>query len=687
MLKLFSINRNHYLDLTADRQVLFLELRGLEMLENKVGFYKFGEFLLDVENSQLRRNGVPVSLTQKSLEILTFLVENQGRILKKDEFLDSLWEGNFVEEANLTQHIYMLRKKLKQSGDERTFIETIPKNGYRFVAEVEKVNEEEIVSSPSIEAAGVPQMNETVRNDTPNKDYVSFAYHEKTNTQRQMKGGAYNALAVICLVVFAAISVAGYFYFSKKVNSASSGVSEVKSIAVLPFKQIGEVKDAKLGIGIADVLIARLANIQEIAVRPTTSIIRFSDTGNTDPYFVGEKLGVDCIIQGTIQRDKDVVRITTQLYDVKQKRSIWTEKYDEKYSDIFALQDKISEKIAQKISSDNQGASPVLPYKQYTKNAEAYRAYSMGLSFWSMHTRLGFEKAIKNFNEAIKKDSEFVMAYAYLSDSYAHTGHISHMFSVKEAHVLGIAAANKALELDPKCAEAMASLALIYANNEKHVEAFELMKKSVEIKPNDAHSRHRISWMYANKGDIERAVNEMKIAQKLDPQSAYMNLFLSEILLLAKHPAEATVYLNKTLEIEPGSYMAQWRFVEAFEHQGLYDEAESKLLEIQKRIGRKNKSVRLVLSRLYAKNNKKVKAKRLLESVLSEGEIDHLNSLAAMTHIALGEEELAVKKLKPVVDSIKDSLYRIKYEPNLDPIRSNPTFAKYYKAKEASQNG
>jgi len=656
------------------------------MSERQVQCYKFNDFFLDIKNCQLLRGNLPVSLTQKSFDILRFLVENNGRILKKEEFLESLWQGSYVEEANLTQHIYMLRKALKQNKADQIYIETIPKNGYRFIADVKELDEDAI-SEKECEA----KWDEVVLDNLSHKNDQSPDIHStsreisapsRIETDNRNFGALQYTLVVFGIMVLSALSVLGYFYFGNNVTSASTDSFQNKSLAVLPFKQIDKNKDAKLGIGIADVLIARLANIEEIAVRPTTSILRFSDKDNSDLFDVGKQLGVDLVIEGTIQRDNNMVRVTTQLYDVVRKRAVWTAKFDEQYSDIFSLQDKVSEKIARRLSSGLKVDVVSLPYKQYTADTEAYKAYSMGLSFWTMHTSVGFENAIKQFSKAIKIDPKFVMAYAYLADAYGHTGHLSHLFSPDKARAKAEKAANKALELDPNCAEAMAALALTYANVNRQADAFELMKKSLEIKPNDAHSRHRIAWMYANKGQMDKAVEEMKMARALDPQSAYLNLFLGEMLVLAHRPDEAVIYLNNTLEIEPGSFMARWRIAEALEHMGLLDEAESELLALGRKVGKENKSVRLALSRIYAKTERKDMARKIVNKILSEGKTSSLDSLFALTYIALGENDLAVAKLKKTINNTQDDLYRIKYEPNIDPIRSNQVFAKILKDRE-----
>ncbi len=334
------------------------------MLRNDVQCYQFGDYRLDVTNCQLFRSGESVSVTQKSFEILRFLVENRGRILKKEEFLESLWEGSYVEEANLTQHIYMLRKALKQNRNGEVFIETIPKNGYRFVPDVEEIVSENRASKP-----------------------VQFRGRENVEAKNvsnrpQFGSRTFGPLTLSLGTLFVVLLAGGFFYFAKNLRASTAADIGNKSVAVLPFTQIGEKKDAKLGVGVADVLIARLANIAEIDVRPTTSILRFDGEDNSDLSEVGKKLGVDCVIEGSIQRHGGVVRITAQLFDVKQKQQVWTEKFDEEYRDIFTLQDKISEKITRRLS--NSGApieQAFLPYKQYTRNPEAYRAYSMGCLF------------------------------------------------------------------------------------------------------------------------------------------------------------------------------------------------------------------------------------------------------------------------------------------------------------------
>ncbi len=661
------------------------------MSEKKVDCYEFNDFRLDTANGQLFREGLPVSLTRKSYEILTFFVQNRGRILKKEELLDSLWEGNYVEEANLTQHIYMLRKALKQNGGAEKYIETIPKNGYRFAADVHEVADLSRVEVGINGGSGAKRGSEGDGNGSSNfsvtgeslkseNDILQTYSPKLTQTQSRKSGLTYIAATVLVLTATAF----GFFYFAGARSVFTTDDIRNKSVAVLPFRQIDDKPDAKLGVGVADVLIARLANINEIDVRPTTSILRFANLENSDLFSVGKKLGVDCVIEGTIQRDKNIVRVTAQLYDVKERRQVWTEKFDEKYSDIFTLQDKISERLSQKISGELAKDAEVFSYKKYTKSPEAYRAYSMGLSFWSMHTESGFHNALKQFEKAVEIDPEFAPAYAYMADTYGHTHHVAELFSSDEARDRGIAAAKKALEIDPRSAEAMSALALIYASRDRQKEAFELMEKSLSIKPNDAHSRHRISWMYANKGQIDRAVEEMKIAQRLDPQSTYINLFLSEMLLLSRKPTEAKVFIEKALEIEPSSVSAKMRLIEVYEELGRFDEAEREVDAVLSKLGRRT-GLLLIKSRILAKRGNLEVAQELFDEVSERGDVDKAPLNAALAEIALGLESKAAERMTKVVNHIEDNIYFLKYEPKLDPIRDNPIFAKSLEEKERQQ--
>ncbi|MEZ5346705.1 MAG: FlgO family outer membrane protein [Pyrinomonadaceae bacterium] len=310
---------------------------------NKIHYFDFGKFRLDVTNRELLKDGNHIPLTQKSFELLEFLIQNRGRGLKKNEILNGIWTENFVEEANLAQHIYMVRKALKDNGDSEDFIETIPKYGYRFIGEVseefadmeplhvsfdrespaeESTNGTQIVQTED-DSAFDPAREIHISQDVPERLPAKPAVPITTNT-RVIK------LLALALLFAAVVSIATYFLFSE--SAPESEIAGIRSIAILPFSQIGGGADEKLGLGIADSLISKLGNQKEISVSPTSTIVKFLEQGTDNAIEIGEKLDVDAVLTGTIQRENDTVRVNVQLISVKDKTPTWSDKFDSKFS-------------------------------------------------------------------------------------------------------------------------------------------------------------------------------------------------------------------------------------------------------------------------------------------------------------------------------------------------------------------
>lgn len=338
---------------------------GVEMPESKTKCYEFDDFRLDTVNRQLLENGRPVSLTRKSYELLLCLVENSGRIIRKEELLDALWEGEFVEEANLTQHVYLLRKALRQKERDRSYIETIPKNGYRFQADVRLVPdvETDVVETelPAADRAAetVPhRWSEDHSTDDGTGSARLFADEPlrlpDPHTRPKVFNGTYKAVFLISLLLVPAIVL---LYFNvPPVGSRSSGAG--RELAVLPFRQITGEKDVKLGIGLTDVLIARLSGVEGLNVRPTSFILRYRDGEMNDPVSVGRELEVEYVLVGVVQREEDMVRVSVQLFDVGRKRQVWTQTFDETDRDMFKLQDRISDRIVRTMSMKPEKGRP-----------------------------------------------------------------------------------------------------------------------------------------------------------------------------------------------------------------------------------------------------------------------------------------------------------------------------------------
>lgn len=644
------------------------------MPEEKVIFYDFGDFRLDVVNCRLLKNGIPVQLTHKSFEILQKLIEKRDRMLKKEELLSTIWEDCYVEEATLTQHIYMLRKVLQENG--KIYIETIPKNGYRFIANVEEINS----NSEDLKKQDEPEQREFSSNlkaeDNLEKSEDSKLPQIKEKANKKINP-VYKLMAQISVsICILAILIGLYFYLRGNNSPPATKPSQIRSVAVLPFKQIADEKDEKLGLGMADVLITKLGNVENLEVLPTSAIIRYAEDDRYNLREVGKNLGVDAVLSGTIQRDGDVIRVTIQFYNVESQSFLWSEKFDEKFSNIFLLQDSISERISKELALRIKAGSQNDQDGNYTKVIEAHQAYSMGLYHWNLRTEDGLKKAVVHFQNTINSDPNFALAYAYLGDTYSLLVYYGMNSGSKEETLQKAKEmAQKALELDPNCSEAMTALATINTGENRIEESFGLLKRAIEIKPNNVAARQRISWMYAHNGNLEKAVEEMRTAQNLDPQARATNIGLAQLLNVARRPDESIPFSRRVLELNPKDETAKLRLAESFEQLGNLAEAEKAIREILQ-ADENNTDAAAALSRIFAKKNEANKSLEILKKIAESKNAETFNYEMALVYTVLGENEKAIGLLKKSASDGGFIKLFLKNDYNLDPLRQNAEFVK-----------
>jgi len=326
----------------------------------EVRCYEFSNFQLDLESAQLIWNGEEIPLAHKSFLILLLLIGNRERVISKEEILSTCWDESHVEETTLIQHIYRIRKALEKDKRNNVYIRTISKKGYRFVAET------------TVNTLGCAHQQTSIKNGAAANGNVGFISDEKKDTynedishaesyslEEQIHDGSTNhgttfrkALFGAILAFFALLSVFGiYSYYSAP---SIAEINHVKSIAVLPFKQIGEGRDDKFGLGIADTIISRLGNQNKIAVSPTSTITWCLMEHGSNPIEIGEKLAVEAVLTGTTQVENGKVRVNLQLISVRKRSPLWTDRLEEEFSDVFSLQDHISKRIAFKLGLESK---------------------------------------------------------------------------------------------------------------------------------------------------------------------------------------------------------------------------------------------------------------------------------------------------------------------------------------------
>jgi len=332
------------------------------MRVDPVKYYGFFDFQLDVENQQLLKNGIPVPLTHKAFQLLLLLVQNAGSTATKAEIFEQIWSDSFVEESNLTQYVHVLRKTLGHTPDGRSYVETMPRVGYRFT-----LHSDEIRVTPDDTAAEVAS--------SPSKGWIwdvltRFSGRNAGNSRTtKIVRSRFDLRALFIFVgVFLSIEMVAaptFFYMTKRPEPvAVAADTSIKSIAVMPFKPVGEMVDKeKLGVGMSDAVITNLSNIKQLSVRPTSAISHYSSKPAADSSTAGRDLKVEGVLEGMVQCDGASVRVSVQLIRVEDGKPLWAESFQEKLSDNFTMQDAISSRVAASLSNrlNRQNLVPIDP--------------------------------------------------------------------------------------------------------------------------------------------------------------------------------------------------------------------------------------------------------------------------------------------------------------------------------------
>ena len=539
-------------------------------------FYEFGPFRINVTERLLQRGNELVPLSPKVFDTLLILVENHGHVVEKPELMQLLWPDTFVEESSLTQNISLLRRALTTEAD-RQYIETIPKRGYRFIGDVNQINESSNGVGPQVPSAV------DVADRVGLHEHETFSHPQappirNTETLRPDRRINLYVAAVAALVLVGALITLAYRL--KQKATVSEGLAG-KSVAVLPFKTIGvDSENELLGLGMADAVINRLSRLEELSVLPTGSVFRYT-TRDKDAITVGRELGVDGVLDGTIQRQGEMVRVTAQLIRVSDGKTVWSTKYDERQSNIFALQDSISEQMAVSLIPEISAKRKQSMWVKSTSNNEAYQAYLFGMHFWNKRTKENLVKAISHLEQAVQKDPNFAQAHAILADCYFLSGTEEYRsMTIDEAINRAETAANRALEIDDTIAEAHTVKAGLSAWRRQFNEASREFNRALELKPtySVAHLRYGYFLMWDMR--LEEGLSHTRRAQQLDPVSPIANAALGSVLLTARNYDESIKYSQRALELESTLIAPRLNLADAYVEKGMFAEAIRELDQV-----------------------------------------------------------------------------------------------------------
>ncbi len=634
-----------------------------EISDHAESIYRFGQFEVDTVNRLLLRRGATVALTPKVFDMLLLLVENNGRMVSKDEIMEKVWSDTFVEETNLTSNISRLRKILHESGAD--YIETFPKRGYRFNAKIEKSGiPREMILSRRLTA----RIQQTIEETEPGDEIERPGAAGRINPF--WKNKFFLVAAGLAILLAVGLSV---LFWSLRQAPPENAIG-IKSLAILPFKPlVAEDRNESLELGMTDTLISKLGSGETI-VRPLSSVRRFGNV-NQDAVEAGRLLGVDCVLDGSVQRGDDKIRVNVRLIRTADGSTLWSGTFDEKFTDIFVVQDAISRKVASALTLELTGDEKTKLEKRYTNNVAAYQLYLRGRYHFFKLTQTEIRKAIDLYQQAIDLDPAYALAYAAISDAYRTLPFAGWGVASKEAVPQAKAAAKKALEIDPNLAEAHIALGWVgFSYDWDWKSAESELKRAIELAPNNADAHRAYAHLLSNAGRHDEAIAEGQRARELDPVSLITNALEGQFLFYAGRDDEAIDRVQKTLEIDPNFWIAHGILGRIYIRQKRFPEAIFTLTKAKGLSGGSTEPL-TQLGYALAKTGRREEAL----GIISELKALSANSFVpaysfAIIYNGLKEKEKALKYLETSFQEREMQMSFINVDQRWDDFRSEPRF-------------
>ncbi len=658
------------------------------MTEKTNKIYEFGDFRFETAEQLLSKDGEIVALTPKVFDLLLVLVENHGHLLSKDELVQTLWADSFVEEANLNVTISALRRALGEKPSENRYIETVPRRGYRFVAEVceipgesetgeigeaEKTFSEAKTLSIDLPAKRCPKCRKIYYDETLNyclSDGERLTDDVRSTNKSLSIPFRNRSRFLLLLGGIPVILIAGFIIWKFAFQSNKPDVSNIRTLAVLPFRPLtGNQSDGALEMGMTDALINKLSGLEQIAVRPTSSITKYIET-NTDPLAAGRELQVEAVVDGKIQRADNKIRVTVQLLRVSDGVTLWAGSFDDFFTNIFAVQDSISEKMTTSLSLKINGKEKELLARRPTENTEAYALFLKARYYHEQISEKGSRKAVELYQAAIDKDPEYAMAYAWMVGALIHLANLN--INRDENWQKARNAAAKAVAADPNLPDAHEALANIKdAVDWNWTEAEIEYKKAIELDPKNADAHFSYSIFLSRFKRFDEALREIETAKQLNPVALYMQTEAVKILMRAHRFDDAVTESKKILELQPDNQQTYFLLTRLYVHQSMFPEAAAAL----KRYLEFNPSnQRYAAAFVYRYAGQKAEAEKILRELIGNYKDGDNCFPYALYYILADDKDRAFEFLEKAYKRREIALITLNVDPEWDELHSDPRF-------------
>lgn len=625
----------------------------------------FEGFTLDLTRGCLLRGDEEVKLRPKTFEVLKFLVGNDRKLISKEQLIAAVWPNTAVTDDSLVQCLIEIRRSLGDKHQE--IIKTVPRRGYVFQSEVIAHQPAERKTVYSEEVADVRL--------SVDEEHIEFGRIPKALNAPASKQPFRIWTFILVSVAFILIATAAAVYRQRAKRSENLS-APVHSIAVLPLKNLtGDAANEYFVDGLTEAVINALSHIEGLKVISRGSVFSFKD-GDVEPRQVGSRLDVETVLEGSVRKDANSVRVAVRLVNTDDGRILWSaDTHDKTLSDLFALQDDIARSLVAGLRVKLTGESERKLAQHHTQDIEAYQLYMKGRYFWNKRTEDGLKKSLEYFEQAIAKDQRFALAHAGLADSYA----VFNLYSIAqlpEALPRARDAAQHALGLDDSLAEAHTVLALVKEQYDWDWEGAEReFQKAIELNPNYATAHQYYSEFLAFRGRTEESLAQIKEAHDLDPMSLIINTTLGYPYLCARQCDRALEEFRKAREMDPNFFLAIFYTARCYELESLHDQA---IAEYQRAVSlSKGSSLALAgLGHAYARSGSKDQARGILRELTAMSTRRYVSPyLIGTVYAGLGENDQAFQWLEKARLEHDYSMVLLGIDARLDGLRGDARFA------------
>jgi TolB-like protein/DNA-binding winged helix-turn-helix (wHTH) protein/Tfp pilus assembly protein PilF len=621
---------------------------------------RFGTYEVSRQSGELRKAGLRIKVQQQPMKLLEILLEHPGEVVTREELRSRVWPNENFGDFDLALNIAIgkLRSALGDSAENPRFIETLPKRGYRFIADVSVVDTD-----------ARPKRQEPVAEDLPATDpgHKIQGIGLAVAPQRRLLPTRW-IIVVLALVLSLAIFSVWLF------RSQAPAPTVIRSIAVLPLENLsGDAAQNYFADGMTDELITDLAQISALRVISRTSVMVYKGARKPLPQ-IAHELNVDAVVEGTVLRSGDQVRITAQLIEASTDKHLWSQSYEGDLRDTLTLQRKVASAVADQIRINLTPREQAALKSLKVVNPAAYESYLKGRYFWNKRTADGLKVALAYFKQAIEEDPKYAPAYSGLADTYALLGDWQYaVMTPKEAFPKAKASAIKALELDSALGEAHNSLAFVLDGFDWDFDsAGKEFQRAIELSPGYATAHHWYAWHLSLLGRYDEAIAEMRKAENLDPLSLIINADLAELLVLAHSYDESIRQSRKTIEMDPNFALAHNQLGQAYLQKQMYDQAIAELQRAVQLSGGSPTSI-ANLARAYVASGNRSEAIKLLSDLKKRSNPGYSNaSEIAMIYASLGETDQAMNWLEKGYEERFNP--GVLLRPGFDPLRSDSRF-------------